>query len=163
MKIFKLILVCFFVTTYAFADIYPKEKRALETLYNTTRGDQWNVSWDMNDPVSKWHGVTLENNKVVEINLEFNNLEGQLPKEIGELVYLKRINLGFNKLEGALPTSLENLTELRSLELFMNHFEGHIPSELGNLKKLESLKLYSNKLTGEIPESLMGLKNLKEL
>ena len=140
MKILKLILVCFFVTAYAFADISPKEKEALVTLYNSTQGDRWNISWDINESVSTWHGVTIENNKVVEINLEFNNLEGELPNNIGDLVHLKEINLGFNKLNGILPVNLQSLTELRSLELFMNSLEGHIPSELGNLKKLESLK-----------------------
>ena len=162
MKILKLILVCFFVTTYAFADISPKEKQALVTLYNSTGGDHWNVSWDINESVSQWHGVTVERNKVIAINLEFNNLEGELPNEIGNLIHLRSMNFGFNKLNGVIPKSLKNLTELRSLELFMNSFEGEIPSELGSLKKLESLKLYSNKLTGNIPMSFMGLTNLKE-
>jgi Leucine-rich repeat (LRR) protein len=163
MKTLKLILICFLVSAYAFADISSSEKEALIALYKSTNGTAWNSTWNLNNSVDTWHGVTIENDKVVEINLPFNNLEGVLPQEIGSLVYLRKVNLGFNKITGEIPKSLANLKDLTSLELFMNRFVGAIPSELGTLKKLESLKLYSNNLTGEIPASLMELTNLEEL
>ena len=148
----KLILICFLITTYSFAGVSPEEKEALVALYNATNGDNWNTTWNINGTVDSWHGVKVESDKVTEINLQFNNLEGQLPEEVGNLVHLKNLNLGFNKLSGNLPSSIKKLKDLRALELFMNRFEGQIPSGLGELKQLESLKLYSNQFTGEIPQ-----------
>ena len=163
MKTFNYIAIFFLSTAFSFANISPQEKSALVAFYNATQGSHWNSTWDLNASEDTWYGIKIENNKLVEINLQFNNLQGVLPLEIGNLVNLKKINLGFNKLTGTIPTSIKNLKELTSLELFMNELEGNIPAELGELKKLESLKLYSNKLSGKIPASLMGLTNLKEL
>ena len=163
MKTFKLIVVCLFVTVNSFAHISSSEKEALLALYNSTNGNEWNSTWDLNADIDTWYGVKVENNHIIEISLPFNNLQGTLPQEIGNLNLLRKLNLGFNKLQGTIPSTIQNLKELKSLELFMNQLEGSIPTELGTLKKLESLKLYSNKFSGNIPESLMGLTNLKEL
>src|SRR6056300_191683 len=163
MKTFKLLVICFLISAYSFANVSQTEKSALIALYNSTNGANWNSTWDINASVDTWYGLKIEDNSVVEINLRFNNLSGNLPQEIGELTNLRKISLGFNKLTGEIPSSLQNLKSLVSLELFMNRFEGNIPSEIGTLKKLESLKLYSNQLTGAIPSSLLELTNLKEL
>ena len=129
MKTLKLLLICFLVTAYSYADVSSTDKDALIALYNSTNGADWNSSWDLNASIDKWYGVKLENDKVVEINLQFNNLNGELPQEVGNLSNLKVLNLGFNKLKGNLPASLKNLKELTTLDLFMNGFEGNIPSE----------------------------------
>lgn len=127
MKTLKLLAICFLVTAYSFANVSSTDKDALVALYNATNGSEWNSSWDLNASVDKWYGVKLENDKVVEINLQFNNLNGNLPLEIGSLTSLKVLNLGFNKLKGVLPSSLKNLKALTTLNLFMNGFEGSIP------------------------------------
>ena len=107
--------------------------------YKATNGSQWNSTWNLEAPVNSWYGVKVENDKIVEINLQFNNLQGTLPQEIGNLIYLRKMNLGFNKLAGTLPSSIKNLKDLKNLELFMNGFDGAIPTELGELKNLETL------------------------
>ena len=135
MKTLKLLAICFLVTAYSFANVSSTDKDALIALYNATNGAEWNSSWDLNASVDTWYGVKLENDRVVEINLQFNNLNGKLPQEIGSLTSLKTLNLGFNKLKGTLPSSLKNLKALTALELFMNGFEGDIPSELRRIKK----------------------------
>ena len=109
MKTLKLIAICFLVTAHSFANVSSTDKDALIALYNATNGAEWNSSWDLNAPVNSWYGVKLESDRVVEINLQFNNLNGMLPQEIGNLTSLKVLNLGFNKLKGNLPTSLQNL------------------------------------------------------
>ena len=147
MKTLQLLIVCCFVTLFSFANVSNSEKEALISLYNATQGDQWNNSWDLNSAIDTWYGITIVDEKVVEINLSFNNLQGTLPNDIGNLVYLQKMNLGFNKLSGTLPASIGNLKALASLELFMNKFEGDIPKEVGNLNQLEILKLYSNGFT----------------
>ena len=163
MKALKLLFLSLLVSSFTFAEVSPNEKEALVALYNATNGSDWNATWNLNRPVKSWHGVTLENDHVVELTVQFNNLQGTLPSELGNLVYLRKINFGFNKLQGTIPNAIKNLQNLTSLELFMNRFEGTIPSELGELKKLEILKLYSNKFSGEFPQALLGLTNLREL
>ena len=98
MKTFRLIVICFFVSAFAFANISLNEKSALIALYNATNGSEWNSTWDLNAPIDTWYGVTVEKDKIVEINLQFNNLQGTLPQELGSLIYLKKMNLGFNKI-----------------------------------------------------------------
>lgn len=36
---------------------------------------------DLNALTHSWFGVTIENNNVVELNLQFNNFNGSLPLE----------------------------------------------------------------------------------
>ena len=157
MKTLKLTLLCLFVATLSFAYVSTNEKEALIALYNSTKGDQWVNTWDLNSPIESWYGVTVEKDQVVALNLEFNNLQGNLPEELGNLINLKSINLGFNKITGSLPNSIVELRNLKSLELFMNNLEGNIPNKIGNLQNLEVLKLYSNSFSGEIPTTIEGL------
>ena len=116
MKTIKLTLVLCLFSVFAFANISTQEKDALVAIYNATQGDNWTQSWDLNADVTAWQGLTIEDNKVVEINLQFNNLQGQLPQEIGNLTYLRKINLGFNKLTGSIPSSI------KLLPLYLNFF-----------------------------------------
>jgi len=137
MKTYTLVLLCFLVTSFSFSEVSEKEKDALLAFYKATNGEKWNHTWNLDEPLENWYGVTVENDQVVELNLHFNNLQGTLPNEIGNLVNLRKLNLGFNQLEGILPLSLGNLTALVSLELFMNKFEGNLPSEICNLNNLQ--------------------------
>jgi len=88
------------------------EKNALIDLYHSAKGDTWTKGWDLNAPVSSWEGITLENNKVVSVNLMNNNLRGSIPNSIGDLKNLKVLNLALNNLGGSIP---ESITELRKL------------------------------------------------
>ena len=150
MKKLNYLILLFLVSAFSFANVSPKEKEALIALYNSTNGKDWNSAWDINASENTWYGVKIENNQIVELSLQFNNLDGNLPQEIGDLVNLRKINLGFNKLKGKLPTSISNLKELISLELFMNSFEGNIPTELGELKKLENKEVKIDELASTV-------------
>ena len=119
MKNLKLTFIFLLTTMFCFAEVSTSEKDALLALYNSTNGASWNTTWDLESPISTWHGVTVENAQVIALDLAFNNLEGQLPEQIGDLVNLKSIKLGFNKLSGNLPQSLSNLQSLEHLELFL--------------------------------------------
>jgi Protein kinase domain/Leucine rich repeat len=63
-------------------------------------------------------------------------------------------------LQGEIPRSLYNLTYLKILNLHSNHLNGSIPPTIGNLTNLEALDLSNNSLAGPIPPSLSGLTNL---
>ena len=83
----------------------------LVAIYNATSGDNWINSWNFSEPISKWHGVTLntESCNVSELDLSDNNLTGTLPFEVGYLTKLTKLYLQNNSLEGCYPISICNL------------------------------------------------------
>jgi hypothetical protein len=114
--------------------IPTEECQALIVLYESTDGANWtdNSGWNMtNTPCDNWEGVTCENGHVSRLYLYSNNLNGEMPPELGDLSGLKR------------------------LLLFENALSGVIPPELGDLNQLEYLWLQNSGLCGDIPETLM--------
>ncbi|XP_070031474.1 cuscuta receptor 1-like isoform X2 [Nicotiana tomentosiformis] len=74
--------------------------------------------------------------------------------------YMFGIDLSYNQLSGDIPKELCNLTEIRALNLSHNHITGAISSEFSNLQNIESLDLSYNNLTGRIPSQLVELTSL---
>ena len=136
----------------------PSDRDALVALYNATDGDNWRKSdnWLTDAPIGEWHGVETDaDGRVVALDLWLNDLEGQLPPELGDLDKLKRLNLWLNGLSGDLPSELGALSELEELLLIGNRLTGAIPPELGNLSNLRKLYLsVGNQFTGCIPAAL---------
>jgi len=96
--------------------------------------------------------------------LDFNNLSGNIPSELGDkLKHLKELSLQNNSFTGRIPASLANLTSLSLLDLAFNLLEGTIPKGLGVLKDLRGLALAFNNLSGETPISLYNLSSLEIL
>ena len=82
---------------------------------------------------------------------------------MGKLHYIHYLSLSSNQLEGEIPPEMGEISQLRSLDLLNNQLRGTIPSELGALSYLESLKLSDNQFSGSLPQSLVNLKNLYTL
>ncbi|KAL8258068.1 hypothetical protein R6Q59_030109 [Mikania micrantha] len=86
-----------------------------------------------------------------------------------QLVYTKTINfltsldLSSNNITGEIPDALMNLVRLKNLNLSRNQLKGHVPMRIGNLNQMESLDLSMNKLSGQIPQSLTSLNFLSYL
>ena len=140
-----------------------KDKPALEALYNAAGGPNWtnNTNWLSQQPLSEWHGVTVDGNGCVTLlELDANQLSGIIPSEVGNLTSLDRLSLQGNQLTGAIPAELGNLANLKELFLIGNQLTGTIPTELGNLANLKVLLLTRNQLTGSIPSELGNLANL---
>ena len=150
------------ITTVAFA-IPKAEKNALVDLYESTNGSQWIDPWDLSSKISSWKGVVVENNHVVSITLFNNNLDGTLPKSIGNLENLRVLNLAFNNLKGAMPHGIFQLQNLKVLRLGKNKLTGSIPKEISGLSSLEYLDLFSNNISGDLPEIMGSMINLKVL
>ena len=138
---------------------------ALVALYNSTDGTNWTNSWNLLQPVITWQGVTLSEDgcSVEEIFFASNNLNGNIPTEIGNLTNLTSLQIFDNELTGSIPNTIGNLTNLITLSLHLNQLTGNIPEEIGNLIYLEELELDRNQLTGNIPNTIGNLSNLFNL
>ena len=142
------------------------DRALLVALYNATGGPNWtnNANWLSSAPLNEWHGInTDDSGHVTELNLDANELTGQMPPELGDIENLSKLYLHRNNLTGVLQESLGNLSNLEVLSLGGNQFTGTIPSSLGSLSNLEMLYLWGNQLTGTVPNSLGNLTNLTDL
>ncbi|CAL5020726.1 unnamed protein product [Urochloa decumbens] len=94
------------------------------------------------------------------VDLSYNQLEGAIPPEVGNLKSVTALSANSNRLSGEIPATLGKCQLLENLQLQNNFFEGSIPSLLSRLKGLETLDLSSNNLSGQIP---MLFENLTAL
>ena len=95
-----------------------------------------------------------------ELSLSSNELTGEIPSKIGNLINLTSLDLDNNELTGSIPSEMGNLTNLSYLNLGQNGLTGTIPTEVCNLINLTTLNLHYNELTGLIPSDISNLTNL---
>ncbi|PHU26473.1 hypothetical protein BC332_04805 [Capsicum chinense] len=102
----------------------------------------------------------------------FKQLQGKLPRSIGNMTFLTHFNLFLNNIEGGIPSTFGGLCNLINFELSGNSLSGSLPETLEGMEKCDSkrplpslryLKLSNNGLVGKIPEWLGQLKNLQQL
>jgi Leucine-rich repeat (LRR) protein len=146
-------------------DVPQQECEVLVTIYESTNGSGWTNqdNWLTTTTVDDWYGVSISTGHVTSLELNNNNLIGQLPAGLENLSNLTTFDLANNQLNGSIPASLGNLSELDYLSLWGNQLIGNIPDSLGDLSRLKKLLLYYNQLDGSIPESLGNLSNLTNL
>ena len=149
----------------------------LVDLYNLTEGKNWTNTWNLNQPMDTWYGLTLNSKGCVQcLDLDGlvncsgafyndlgNNLFGQIPESIGDLSEITFLSFGNNFLNGSIPASFGQLENLENLILRYNSLTRTIPPELGNLQKLNNLNLTSNALSGQIPEEIGFMDYLSHL
>lgn len=156
--------------------VIESDSLALVDLYKNAVGDNADevVGQLVEVNVEFWSGIELENGRVVAIELDGRNMNGTIPKTIGELTGLQTLVLAENELKGTIPAEIGNLTLLKNLALQGNNLTGNIPSEIGNLINLKgdtmhigpfvaffgALDLSENNLTGEIPPEIGNLNSL---
>ncbi|KAK6138288.1 hypothetical protein DH2020_027979 [Rehmannia glutinosa] len=98
------------------------------------------------------------------LNLGNNMLSGNIPNSIGLLVDLLSLNLYNNKFSGQIPLSMQKCTQLFKIDFSGNDFDGNMPTWMvTNLGDLTILILRSNKLSGEIASDICHLKSLQIL
>lgn len=145
------------------AEPTAEDAAALIAFSAATGGHNWfnNANWGSDAPLWEWYGVeTDELGRVVALELEYNNLNGPIPPEIGELTRLERLQLTGNGLEGWLPVQLGLLVNLRELRLGENLLAGDVPAELADMPMLSILDLSFNQLSGAIPVGLGSAQQL---
>ncbi|EOY13268.1 Leucine-rich repeat protein kinase family protein, putative [Theobroma cacao] len=87
--------------------------------------------------------------KLEILSLSYNDLEGTILKEIGNLTMLKIIYLGWNNLKGDIPQQIGNLTLLEELAFGENNLTGNLPN-------LVLLNLGLNSISGHIPPGIFN-------
>ncbi|KAK3161772.1 hypothetical protein QOZ80_1BG0081200 [Eleusine coracana subsp. coracana] len=92
-----------------------------------------------------------KNGSMIFLDLSFNQLDSEIPKELGTMYYLMIMNLGHNLLSGLIPSELAGAKKLAVLDLSHNQLEGPIPNSFSSLS-LSEINLSNNQLNGSIPE-----------
>jgi len=87
--------------------------------------------WPESQAPEDWHGVTMEDGRVVGLRLPNVGLGGAVPAEIGQLTALTRLDLHDNKLT-SLPAEIGQLSSLWQLTLNDNKLTS-LPAEIGQL------------------------------
>ena len=129
------------------------DREALVAFYNATTGSR--SKWLSDAPLSEWDGVkTDDDGRVIKLDLNYNELRGEIPAELGSLSNLRDLGLRGNYLSGEIPAELGSLSNLTELDLHDNALSGEIPAELGSLSNLVKLGLSNNELSGCVPSSL---------
>ena len=152
-------------TSAATSDNETGDRATLIALYEATDGQNWRHqdAWLTDEPLDSWHGVSLADGRVTQLDLSNNRLNGRLPSEVGMLTELRRLELPGNHLHGNVPDAIGDLAALTHLDLRWNSLDGHVPPSLANLTRLASLLLSANRLTGPIPPDLGRLVYLTRL
>ncbi|KAL0794911.1 hypothetical protein Bca101_066288 [Brassica carinata] len=94
-------------------------------------------------------GVTL--GFMFGLDLSLNELSGEIPAELGDLVDIRALNLSHNHLSGVIPQNFSKMKDLESLDLSFNILHGQIPSQLTKLSSLAVFNVSYNNLSGIIP------------
>lgn len=134
-------------------------------LYIQAEGNGWmeKENWMSGETVCNWKGVFCDDEEsLIGIDLEDNNLKGQLSIGAGMYEFLEFISVRRNQLTGPIPMDLFASKTLLSIDLYDNSFYGEIPS-FDNDIPLETLHVGKNRLSGLIYESIENAKSLKRL
>ncbi|KAM5555282.1 hypothetical protein ABKV19_023268 [Rosa sericea] len=90
---------------------------------------------------------------IKKFDLSSNNLWGEIPEEVKNLMALGSLNLSHNHLTGKIPEGIGSLHELEALDLSSNHLWGLIPSSMTSMTSLSKLNLSFNNFSGPIPSA----------
>jgi len=78
----------------------------------------------------------------VHLDLEDNELTGEIPKGLGNCINLKVLELWNNKLEGNIPDALGNCIQLQELDLHDNKLKDAGESKAKLQKQLPNCSIF---------------------
>ncbi len=165
-------LDCTDAATLATMQIDQAQCEALESIYDNLGGGSWangntgtgSGSWGEATDVDTWHGVTRTGGNITLINLDSNNLSGDLNlADLSNLTSLQYLILSYNQLTGNIPNNWNNFTSLYQLALNNNQLTGTLPTNWGGWAGLHRLSINNNQLSGSIPANWSNLTALTNL
>lgn len=140
-------------------DSRATDSLALVALYRIAGMGACNRVWNLEESMERWDGVVLSpvegEQRVTQVLLWGNNMNGRLPEELHYLSQLTVLHLADNHLGGGIPDCLASLKKLELLALQGNNFEGMMPVGIGALPSLISFYIDRNRLSDEIPADIL--------
>ncbi|XP_017984394.1 PREDICTED: LRR receptor-like serine/threonine-protein kinase GSO2 [Theobroma cacao] len=134
------------------------------SLTNTT-STSISIDLSVNDLTSSMYPLLFNiTSKIVDLNLQYNSLQGSIPDFFKNMVSLRHLDLSLNQLGGEIPEFLGNICTLKAIDLSFNNFSRFIPAGLSGCiqNSLEILSLSNNQLRGALPD-LTKFSSLKYL
>lgn len=98
---------------------------------------------------------------LTRLQMNKNQISGQLPVWIGQMTTLKYLDFNTNEMWGGFPPEYGNLVNLTSMQLWENTFSGYLPDSWRNLKNVNNFGMGHLYTTGPIPDWLFDLPNLR--
>ncbi|CAL4962784.1 unnamed protein product [Urochloa decumbens] len=104
------------------------------------------------------------NSSLSMLSLRNNNVSGEFPHFLQNAARLTFLDLSYNKFHGRVPPWIaEKMPGLQVLILRSNMFCGHLPEQLTTLVRVHFLDVAYNNISGRIPSSLAGLRAMTHL
>ena len=113
--------------------------------------------------ITSLDGIGFAKNTLKNLNLNKNQISGDLPDGVFQLTNLEAFHVSFNHLSGILPSQVGRLSLLEEFVVIDNRLSGSLPSELGLLDKCRVLGLSNNAWVGTIPTEFENMVNLREI
>ena len=142
------------------------DREVLGDFYDAMGGNVWFQSngWNTDAPLDEWAGVSANSEgRATGLELQNNNLQGDLTSVVSELTELEVLNLRNNGIGGTIPAALGTMANLRVLRLDNTSLGGRIPPELGDLQSVVRLDLDETDIMGAIPPEIGNISNLERL
>ncbi|CAH9139238.1 unnamed protein product [Cuscuta epithymum] len=124
------------------------------------RRDCWNSDVKL---VGKLSSSLAKLTELSVLSLPFNELSGEIPKEIWAMENLEVLDLEGNLITGSLPNVLKGSKKLRVLNLGFNKLTGEIPNSFRSCVGLQVLNLAGNQVNGTVPRFIGEFRNLSGL
>ncbi|WP_027002865.1 gliding motility-associated C-terminal domain-containing protein [Hugenholtzia roseola] len=182
-------LPLFFSSALLQAQVNSADSLALVNFYTANFGGTWTNPWRLNEPVSRWQGVVVENGRVVALRLGNRRMAGALSNALAGLPLLRELDLSSNSLSGG-AVNLLNIPNLQTLNVsactqLVPNLDSNSPilqlAQIRNLTlsnlgletgaenlvalaaTLESLNLSNNAFSGDLPANWRSLSRLRSL
>ena len=149
------------------ADQLEQERQALIAIYNALDGHNWtnNENWCSDKPLEEWYGVEVDpmTGYVSMLHLGNNNLQGEIPADVGVLKYVISLELDFNNITGEIPIEMGKLESLSNINMSYTSITGNVFDGIGNLKNLSTVQFIACDNITSISEEIGQLENLTML
>lgn len=118
----------------------------------------------LNEGAGKIQRKLQDGDKLVALlDLDQNNLQGNVPPDLYLLQYLKTLNLSNNRMSSSIPSTVGQMSFLEELYLDNNALTGELTMDFSEMADLRVLHLSVNQLEGPIPDSFWSSTRLQEV
>ena len=160
-NLFFLLISNFFFAQWSISNA---ERSALISIYNSTNGENWNRTWDLEKDPRNWFGISVKNGAVIELNLSGNALKGNFPSNLTSFPKLTKLDLSNNQLSGDVAVGISSLGLLTKLDISNNRLTGDPTNSLTGLFNVDDLALGGNLFViPNVNGLLQNFNNIKTL